>query len=85
MIFVFLHESRWFEKDFKNIEIEENKSGLNKFSKSESLNLLTTKNVEIKAFDKIKDNMVNGDYHLKGTDEDVKRFIVALNKTLGAR
>lgn len=83
MIFVFLHESRWFEKDFKNIEIEENKSGLNKFSKSESLNLLTTKNVEIKAFDKIKDNMVNGDYHLKGTDEDVKRFIVALNKTLG--
>lgn len=83
MIFVFLHESRWFEKDFKNIEIEKNKSGLNKFSKSESLNLLTTKNVEIKAFDKIKDNMVNGDYHLKGTDEDVKRFIVALNKTLG--
>ena len=83
IIFTFLHEVKWFKKEFKNIEIEESHNDLNKFAKSKSLNLLTTKNVKMKAFNEINHNWVNGDYHLKGANGDVEKFIVALNKITG--
>lgn len=79
-VFVFLHDAEWFKSEFRNISLTESHRGLNKFGRSDSFTLLTTKKVNLKPFEKINNNYSSGDYHLKGSSNDIDEFIDTLNR-----
>ncbi|MDU5924060.1 MAG: hypothetical protein E6Z07_02390 [Finegoldia magna] len=78
-IFVYLDDARWFKKSFKNIDIDENNNGINKFENVDKRSILTSKEVEFFEYSKIENHTFNGDYHIKATPSNIKKFIDELN------
>ncbi len=78
-IYIFLNESKWFEKTFKSIRFKENNRDINRFDRIINISLLTKKKVGLFSFDKLDKNFFNGDYHLKGSQKDILNFIEELN------
>ena len=78
-IFIYLDDARWFKKSFKNIDIDEDDNGINKFKSVNKNSLLTSKKIDFIDYSKINDYTFNGDYHIKGTPSNVQKFINELN------
>lgn len=78
-IYLYLHEDKWFKLAFKNISIIGNNKGENSFDKVSSIDIATRKDIRIKRYSDIDRNLVNGDYHLKGTKSDIEKFVDDLN------
>ena len=79
-IYLYLHEDKWFKLAFKNISIIGNNKGENSFDKVSSIDIATRKDIRIKRYSDIDRNLVNGDYHLKGAEDDIEKFIDDLNR-----
>ncbi|WP_297809725.1 hypothetical protein [uncultured Finegoldia sp.] len=84
-IFVYLDDARWFKKSFKNIDIDENYNGINRFKNVTEHSILTSKEVDFVEYSKIENHTFNGDYHIKGMPSNIGKFIDELNgrKELG--
>lgn len=78
-IFVYLDDARWFKKSFKNIDIDENYNGINRFKNVTEHSILTSKEVDFVEYSKIENHTFNGDYHIKGTPSNIGKFIDELN------
>ena len=78
-IFIYLDDATWFKKSFKNIDIDENDNGINKFKNVNKNSLLTSKKIDFIDYSKIENLIFNGDYHIKGTPSNVQKFINELN------
>ena len=78
-IFVYLDDAKWFKKSFKNIDIDENYNGINRFKNVTEHSILTSKEVDFVEYSKIKNHTFNGDYHIKGTPSNIGKFIDELN------
>ena len=78
-IFVYLDDARWFKKSFKNIDIDENYNGINRFKNVTEHSILTSKEVDFIEYSKIENHIFNGDYHIKGTPSNIGKFIDELN------
>ncbi len=78
-IYLYLHEDKWFKLAFKNISIIGNNKVENSFDKVSSIDIATRKDIRIKRYSDIDRNLVNGDYHLKGTESDIEKFVDDLN------
>ncbi|MDU7890666.1 MAG: hypothetical protein E7J49_05545 [Finegoldia magna] len=78
-IFIYLDDVTWFKKSFKNIDIDENDNGINKFKNVNKNSLLTSKKIDFIDYSKIENLTFNGDYHIKGTPSNVQKFINELN------
>lgn len=78
-IFIYLDDARWFKKSFKNIDIDENDNGTNKFKNVNKNSLLTSKKIDFIDYSRIENLTFNGDYHIKGTPSNVQKFINELN------
>lgn len=78
-IFIYLDDARWFKKSFKNIDIDENYNGINRFKNVTKNSLLTSKKIDFIDYSKINDYTFNGDYHIKGSPSDVLEFMNELN------
>ena len=78
-IFIYLDDATWFKKSFKNIDIDENDNGINKFKNVNKNSLLTSKKIDFIDYSKIENLTFNGDYHIKGTPSNVQKFINELN------
>lgn len=78
-IFVYLDDARWFKKSFKNIDIDENYNGINRFKNVTEHSILTSKEVDFIEYSKIENHTFNGDYHIKGTPSNIGKFIDELN------
>ena len=78
-IFVYLDDATWFKKSFKNIDIDENDNGINKFKNVNKNSLLTSKKIDFIDYSRIENLTFNGDYHIKGTPSNVQKFINELN------
>ncbi|EFK94329.1 hypothetical protein HMPREF9261_1371 [Finegoldia magna ACS-171-V-Col3] len=78
-IFVYLDDARWFKKSFKNIDINENYNGINRFKNVTEHSILTSKEVDFVEYSKIENHTFNGDYHIKGTPSNIGKFIDELN------
>ena len=78
-IFIYLDDARWFKKSFKNIDIDEDDNGINKFKNVTKNSLLTSKKIDFIDYSKINDYTFNGDYHIKGSPSDVLEFMNELN------
>lgn len=78
-IFIYLDDARWFKKSFKNIDIDENDNGINKFKNVNKNSILTSKKIDFIDYSRIENLTFNGDYHIKGTPSNVQKFINELN------
>ena len=78
-IFVYLDDARWFKKSFKNIDIDENYNGINRFKNVIEHSILTSKEVDFIEYSKIENHTFNGDYHINGTPSNIGKFIDELN------
>lgn len=78
-IFVYLNDAVWFEKAFPNISFLEGKDTLNRFQKEETSTFLTLKEVELLPFSQINANDFTGDYHFRGTKDDIAALLEELN------
>ena len=79
-MYLFLHDTDWFEKEFKNINIDNSIQGVNRFEKVNKISLLTQKNINWKPFDKISRNAFVGDYFVKGDLKNFTAFAKAVKK-----
>ena len=79
-MYLFLHDTDWFEKEFKNINIDNSIQGVNRFEKVNKISLLTRKNINWKPFDKISRNAFVGDYFVKGDLKNFTAFAKAVKK-----
>lgn len=78
-IFIYLDDARWFKKSFKNIDIDEDDNGINKFKSVNKNSFLTSKKIDFIDYSRIENLTFNGDYHIKGTPSNVQKFISELN------
>ena len=79
-IYIFLNDISWFKKAFKSISTVKNENGLNAFKYAHSINLLTSKKIDLISFENISAEKVNGDYHIKGLEKDIYQFIDEVNQ-----
>ena len=79
-MYLFLHDTDWFKKEFKNINIGNSIQGVNRFEKVNKISILTRKNINWKPFDKISRNAFVGDYFVKGDSKDFTAFAKAVKK-----
>ncbi len=78
-VYLYLHEAKWFEQSFKNISIIDNSEDDNSFKKVNSIDIATRKDIRINRYSNIDSNLINGDYHLKGKESDIEKFVEELN------
>lgn len=79
-IYIHLNDSEWFKKSFRNISIADCKNKLNDFENVKSMSLLTSKDISIIPFQNISMEKVNGDYHIRGTEVNINKFIDEINE-----
>ena len=79
-MYLFLQDTDWFKKEFKNINISNSIQGVNRFEKVNKISFLTRKNINWKPFDKISRNAFVGDYFVKGDSKDFTAFAKAVKK-----
>lgn len=77
-IFVYLNEATWFEKSFSNISFQRDIHGTNEFKNAKGATFLTSKEVKLLPFSKIRCNDFNGDYYFHGSKEDTEAFLEEL-------
>lgn len=77
-IFVYLNEATWFEKSFSNISFQRDIHGTNEFKNVKGATFLTSKEVKLLPFSKIRCNDFNGDYYFHGSKEDTEAFLEEL-------
>lgn len=77
-IFVYLNEAAWFEKAFPNISFQRDIHGTNEFKNAKGATFLTSKEVKLLPFSKIRCNDFNGDYYFHGSKEDTEAFLEEL-------
>ncbi|HEK9549713.1 TPA: hypothetical protein SUY89_002070, partial [Streptococcus equi subsp. equi] len=73
-------DSEWFKKSFRNISIADSKDKLNDFENVKSMSLLTSKDISLIPFENVNKEKVNGDYHVRGTEENINKFIEEINQ-----
>lgn len=78
-VYLYLNEAKWFKSSFGSISITEKENHVNAFEKANSIDILTRKEIRIKRFSSIDENIINGDYHLRGSDKDIAKFVNDLN------
>lgn len=78
-LYIFLNDGDWFEEKFKDINIVKNTDSINKFKQLENISILTTKEVDLLPFSKIDKSYFNGDYHIKGSQENIRNFLEDLD------
>ncbi|HEK9590745.1 TPA: hypothetical protein SU056_002082, partial [Streptococcus equi subsp. equi] len=79
-IYIHLNDSEWFKKSFRNISIADSKDKLNDFENVKSMSLLTSKDISLIPFENVNKEKVNGDYHVRGTEENINKFIEEINQ-----
>ena len=79
-MYLFLHDTGWFAKEFQNINIDNSLKGTNRFKKVNKISILTLKNINWKPFEKIDRNAFVGDYLVKGDSKDLENFVKAVKK-----
>lgn len=79
-MYLFLHDTDWFVKEFQNISIDNSLKGANRFKKVNKISILTLKNINWKPFEKIDRNAFVGDYLVKGDSKDLEDFVKAVKK-----
>lgn len=58
------------------IKIQKNEDHLNGFLKVEKNSLLTLNEINILPFSELDEKIFNGDYHIKGSPQDIDNFIL---------
>lgn len=79
-IYIHLNDSEWFKKSFRNISIADSKDKLNDFENVKSMSLLTSKDISLIPFENVSKEKVNGDYHVRGTEVNINKFIEEINQ-----
>lgn len=84
-VYLYLNEAKWFKSSFGSILITEKENHINAFEKANSVDILTRKEIRIKRFSSIDENIINGDYHLRGSDRDIAKFVNDLNNDIKSK
>lgn len=84
-VYLYLNEAKWFKSSFGSILITEKENHINAFEKANSVDILTRKEIRIKRFTSIDENIINGDYHLRGSDRDIAKFVNDLNNDIKSK
>lgn len=79
-IYIYLNDSEWFKKSFRNISIADSKDKLNNFKNVKSMSLLTSKDINLIPFESVNKEKINGDYHIRGKEANINKFIEEVNK-----
>ncbi len=65
---------------FRDISIADSKDKLNDFENVKSMSLLTSKDISLIPFENVSKEKVNGDYHVRGTEVNINKFIEEINQ-----
>lgn len=79
-IYIYLNDSEWFKKSFRNISIADSKDKLNNFKNVKSMSLLTSKDINLIPFESVNKEKINGDYHIRGKEANINKFIEEVNQ-----
>lgn len=79
-IYIYLNDSEWFKKSFRNISIADRKDKLNNFKNVKSMSLLTSKDINLIPFESVNKEKINGDYHIRGKEANINKFIEEVNQ-----
>lgn len=79
-IYIYLNDSEWFKKSFRNISIADSKDKLNNFKNVKSMSLLTSKDINLIPFESVNKDKINGDYHIRGKEANINKFIEEVNQ-----
>lgn len=79
-IYIYLNDSEWFKKSFRNISIADSKDKLNNFKNVKSISLLTSKDINLIPFESVNKEKINGDYHIRGKEANINKFIEEVNQ-----
>lgn len=80
-IYLYLNDTGWFQDKYWNIQIDKKASNANEFSKGEIKSLLTKKKVQLAPFKKMSEANFSGDYHIRGTQKNIKKFVKEANNS----
>ena len=75
VLYTFLNDDNWFKESFKTISIKSDNNLQNSLIKVNYIDLLVSDNINIVAYENINPDKLEGDYHLKGNNQDIANFI----------